>query len=54
MRIPSDLQNVIASTKVISGHGPIQQEKTNFETQDKLYLLNAQEVWSMVMIMIHQ
>ena len=43
--LPSDLQNVIASTKVISGHGDTSGE-TNFETQDKLYLLNAQEVWN--------
>ncbi len=43
--IPSDLQNVIASTKVISGHGNTTGEE-NFETQDKLYLLNAQEVWN--------
>ena len=42
--LPSDLQNVITTTKVISGHGPTEGE-TNFETQDKLYLLNAQEVW---------
>ena len=43
--LPSDLQNVIASTKVISSHGKTPGE-TNFETQDKLYLLNAQEVWN--------
>ena len=43
--LPSDLQNVIATTKVISGHGSTTGE-TNFETQDKLYLLNAQEVWN--------
>ena len=43
--IPSDLQNVITTTKVISGHGNTTGEE-NFETQDKLYLLNAQEVWS--------
>ena len=43
--LPSELQNVIVSTKVISGHGKTSGE-TNFETQDKLYLLNAQEVWS--------
>ena len=43
--LPSDLQNVIISTKVISSHGKTSGE-TNFETQDKLYLLNAQEVWS--------
>ena len=42
--LPSDLQNVMTITKVISGHGPTSGE-TNFETQDKLYLLNAQEVW---------
>ena len=43
--LPSDLQNVITTTKVISSHGSTSEE-TNFETQDKLYLLNAQEVWS--------
>ena len=34
--LPSDLQNKIVSTKVISGHGS--KDSTNFETQDKLYL----------------
>ena len=43
--LPNDLQNVITTTKVISSHGSTPGE-TNFETQDKLYLLNAQEVWS--------
>ena len=43
--LPSELQNVIVSTKVISGHGPTSGE-TNFETQDKLYLLSAEEVWN--------
>ena len=43
--LPSDLQNVISTTKVISGHGKTSGE-TNFETQDKLYLLNIQEVWN--------
>ena len=43
--LPNDLQNVITTTKVISGHGETSGE-TNFETQDKLYLLNAQEVWN--------
>ena len=42
--LPSDLQNVITTTKVISGHGETSGE-TNFETQDKLYLLSAHEVW---------
>ena len=41
--LPSELQNIIATTKVISGHGKKTGE-TNFETQDKLYLLNAQEI----------
>ena len=42
--LPSDLQNVITTTKVISGHGPTSGE-TNFETQDKLYLLGGHEVY---------
>ena len=42
--LPSELQNVITTTKVISGHGSTNGE-TNFETQDKLYLLSAHEVW---------
>ena len=43
--LPNDLQNVIAMTKVISGYGSTSGE-TNYETQDKLYLLSTQEVWS--------
>ena len=43
--LPSELQNVIAPTKVISGHGPTTGE-TNFETQDKLYLLSNEEIYS--------
>ena len=42
--LPSELQNVITTTKVISSHGSTKGE-TNFETQDKLYLLSAHEVW---------
>ena len=42
--LPSELQNVITSTKVISGHGYTSGE-TNFETQDKLYLLSGHEVY---------
>ncbi len=42
--LPNDLQNVIPTTKVISGHGKTSGE-TNFETQDKLYLLSAHEIW---------
>ena len=43
--LPNDLQNVIATTKVISGHGRTSGE-TNFETQDKLYLLSSEEIYS--------
>ena len=42
--LPSDLQNAIATTKVTSGHGSTSGE-TNFETQDKLYLLSSEEIW---------
>ena len=42
--LPSDLQNVISTTKVISSHGKTSGE-TNFETQDKLYLLSGHEVY---------
>ena len=41
--LPSDLQNVITTTKVISGHGSASGE-ANFETQDKLYLLSIEEI----------
>ena len=42
--LPNDLQSVIAITKVISSHGTTEGE-TNFETQDKLYLLSIHEVY---------
>ena len=42
--LPIELQNVITSTKVISGHGSTSGE-TNFETQDKLYLLATKEIF---------
>ena len=42
--LPIDLQNVIAITNVISSHGSTSGE-TNFETQDKLYLLSSHEVY---------
>ncbi len=42
--LPSELQNVITTTKVISGHGSTSGE-TNFETQDKLYLLSTKEIY---------
>ena len=43
-KLPSDLQNVIAKTKVVSGHGSTTGE-TNFTSTDKIYLLSAHEVW---------
>ena len=42
--LSNDLQNVITTTNVVSGHGSTSGE-TNFETQDKLYLLSAHEVY---------
>ena len=42
--LPNELQNVITITKVISGYGSTSGE-TNFETQDKLYLLSGHEVY---------
>ena len=42
--LPSDLQSVITTTKVISGHGKTTGE-TNFETKDKLYLLSGKEIF---------
>ena len=41
--LPSDLRGVIANTTVVSGHG--YYAEANFTTTDKLYLLNAQEVY---------
>ena len=43
-KLPSDLQSVIKSTKVVSGHGSTTGE-TNFTTTDKIYLLSSHEVW---------
>ena len=50
--LPGELQNVITTTKVISGHGNRTGEidfettgETNFETRDKLYLLSGHEVY---------
>ena len=42
--LPSELQNIISTTKVISGHGSTSGEE-NFETQDKLYLLSSEEIY---------
>ena len=41
--LPSDLQKVISSTKVISSHGNSEEE--NFESKDKLYLLSCEEIY---------
>ena len=42
-KLPSDLQNVIIDTKVISGHSS--KDTNNFTSTDKIYLLSAHEVW---------
>ena len=42
--LPSELQNIITTTKVISGHGSTPGE-ANYETQDKLYLLSGHEAY---------
>ena len=42
--LPSELQNVIATTAVISSHGATESE-ANFTSSDKLYLLSTKEVW---------
>ncbi len=42
--LPEELRNVIADTKVISGHGSTSGE-TNFTSTDKIYLLSPHEVW---------
>ena len=44
-KLPSDLQNVIVKTKVVSGHGSTTGE-ANFTSEDKIYLLSAHEVWA--------
>ena len=42
--LPSELQNVIATTTVVSGHGSKSGE-ANFTSSDKLYPLSTKEVW---------
>lgn len=44
-KLPSDLQNVIIDTKVISGHGTTSGED-NFVSTDKIFLLSAKEIWN--------
>ncbi len=41
--LPTDLQNVIIGTFVVSGYGS--EDSSNFETTDKLYLLATAEIW---------
>ena len=43
--LPSDLQNLIAETSVVSSHGKTSGE-ANFTSSDKLYLLSTKEVWN--------
>ena len=43
--LPSDLQNVIATTTVVSSHGST-SGVANFTSSDKLYLLSTKEVWN--------
>ncbi len=43
-KLPSDLQDVIIKTNVVSGHGSTSGE-TNFTSTDKIYLLSGHEVW---------
>ena len=42
--LPSELQNVITATTVVSSHGSTSGE-ANFTSSDKLYLLSTKEVW---------
>ena len=48
-KLPSDLQKVIVKTKVVSGHGSGDTNEKradgNWESEDKIYLLSAHEVW---------
>ena len=49
-KLPSDLQRVIKETKVVSGHGTHDANSNsradgNFESNDKIYLLSAHEVY---------
>ena len=41
--LPTDLRNIIKSTNIVSSHGP--QDTDNFTSTDKLYLLEAKEVY---------
>ena len=47
-KLPSDLQNVIANTTVVSGHGSSdrysERDDGNWASTDKIYLLSSKEV----------
>ena len=43
-KLPTDLQDSIIETKVISGHGT--NDESDFETTDKVYLLSTKEVYN--------
>ena len=43
--LPSDLQQVISETTVVSSHGSTAGEE-NFTSTDKLYLLSTKELWN--------
>lgn len=42
--LPTELKNVIIDTTVVSGHG--RNDSTNFTSNDKLYLLSPNEIYS--------
>ena len=44
-KLPADLQNIITTTKVVSGHGGTEGEE-NFVTNDKIFLLGTHEVYT--------
>lgn len=49
-KLPEELRNAIINTTVVSGHGwsnsSSNRSDGNWESQDKIYLLNTTEVWS--------
>lgn len=49
-KLPEELRNVIINTTVVSGHGwsnsSSNRSDGNWESPDKIYLLNTTEVWS--------
>ena len=51
-KLPNDLKKFIIDTKVISGHGI--NDKSNFTSTDKIYLLSTHEVWKGVNINIYE